>query len=227
MYNIILYIDIIHQNFIFVKKIKGYIYYSLIPLRVASVSFFHIIQSPRRQVWTQRSDRCISCPSQFPWPCYPRPPSGLISSILVRDWLPTTFTRHSEFVKHFINNNNLLIRCIWATRTAALSYSRFLDITTKPDCGCFQKLCPTVTNQGAIGFGTAVNYAFYCSGDKSIPYMAKVEVPGLNLANSRSSVCITTQPRVQLPKRIRRGFTCSLYDQPRPESHPTPPSYVE
>ena len=121
----------------------------------------------------------------------------------------------------------LVIRCIWATRTAALSYSRFLDITTKPDCGCFQKLCPTVTSQGAIGFGTAVNCAFYCSGDKSIPYMAKVEVPGLNLANSRSSVCITTQPRVQLPKRIRRGFTCSLYDQPRPESHPTPPSYVE
>ena len=123
--------------------------------------------------------------------------------------------------------NNLLIRCIWATRTAALSYSRFLDITTKPDCGYFQKLCPTVTNQGAIGFGTAVNCAFYCSGDKSIPYMAKVEVPGLNLANSRSSVCITTQPREQLPKRIRRGFTCSLYDQPRPESHPTSPSYVE
>jgi hypothetical protein len=123
--------------------------------------------------------------------------------------------------------NNLLIRCIWATRTAALSYSRFLGITTKPDCGCFQKLCPTVTNQRAIGFGTAVNCAFYCSGDKSIPYMAKVEVPDLNLANSRSSVCITTQPRVQLPKRIRRGFSCSLYDQPRPESHPTSPSYVE
>ena len=137
-----------------------------------------------------------------------------------------------DIQKHFVIKSIKLIllnliRCIWATRTAALSYSRFLDITTKPDCGCFQKLCPTVTNQGAIGFGTAVNCAFYCSGDKSIPYMAKVEVPGLNLANSRSSVRITTQPREQLPKRIRRGFTCSLYDQPRPESHPTPPSYVE
>ena len=135
-----------------------------------------------------------------------------------------------DIQKHFVIKSFkliLMIRCIWATRTAALSYSRFLDITTKPDCGYFQKLSPTVTNQGAIGFGTAVNCAFYCSGDKSIPYMAKVEVPDLNLASSRSSVCITTQPRVQLPKRIRRGFTCSLYDQPRPESHPTSPSYVE
>ena len=127
----------------------------------------------------------------------------------------------------FVAHKSLYIRCIWATRTAALSYSQFLDITTKPDCGCFQKLHPTVTNQGVIGFGTAINCAFYCSGDKSIPYMAKVEVPGLNLVRSHSSVYITIQPREQLPKRIRRGFTCSLYDQPRPESHPTSPSYIE
>ena len=45
MYNIILYIDIIHQNFIFVKKIKGYIYYSLIPFGLllfqSSILFSH------------------------------------------------------------------------------------------------------------------------------------------------------------------------------------------
>ena len=140
----------------------------------------------------------------------------------------TTHNFHPTFrILNKVITSFFVIRCIWATRTAALSYSQFLDITTKPDCGCFQKLYPTVTNQGAIGFGTAINCAFYCSGDKSIPYMAKVEVPGLNLAHSHSSVYITIQPREQLPKRIRRGFTCSLYDQPRPESHPTPPSYVE